>query len=297
MDSEKRFAILIDADNISADYIKFILDEISNKGVATYKRIYGDWTKPNLGKWKDILLDYSITPMQQYGYTTGKNSTDSAMIIDAMDILYSGKVDGFCLATSDSDFTKLASRLREAGMTVIGMGEAKTPRPFISACDEFKFIDKLASSARAAEPLKKAQEQPAAKKAVPAPKTTEAAKPTVNGKKPVDEPAHNGKKPVEETAATDKKQAEETSQTNLAQIKTEIVELFSGNSDEEGWLRVSDIGTMLQKRYADFDTRNFGHKKMVPFLESMNLFEIRKVTDPANTKNPNGQDAFIKLKS
>ena len=287
MDFEKRFAILIDADNISADYIKFILDEISNKGVATYKRIYGDWTKPNLIKWKEILLDYSITPMQQYGYTTGKNSTDSAMIIDAMDILYSGKVDGFCLATSDSDFTKLASRLREAGMTVIGMGEAKTPRPFISACDEFKFIDKLAAGSRTDEAAKKTQpaDQAGAKKSVPV-KTHESAK-----------PAHNGKKQTEEIPVVVKKPTEETSQTDLPQIKTAIIELFSDNSDDEGWLRVSDIGTMLQKRYADFDTRNFGHKKMVPFLESMQMFDLRKVTDPANTKNPNGQDAFIKLKN
>ena len=288
MNSEKRFAILIDADNISADYIKFILDEISNKGVATYKRIYGDWTKPNLGKWKDILLDYSISPMQQYGYTTGKNSTDSAMIIDAMDILYTEKVDGFCLATSDSDFTKLASRLREAGMTVIGMGEAKTPRPFISACDEFKFIDKLAAASRAEELPKKPSPSP----------ESAGTKKSRQVQKAAEQPkqVQNGKKSAEESAQAEKKPAEETSQTDLAQIKTEIIELFSGNSDEEGWLRVSDIGTMLQKRYADFDTRNFGHKKMVPFLESMNLFEIRKVTDPANTKNPNGQDAFIKLK-
>ena len=121
MNDEKRFAILIDGENISAGYIKIILDEISTKGIATYKRIYGDWTKPGLAKWKDILLAYSITPMQQYSYTTGKNASDSAMIIDAMDILYSGKVEGFCLATSDSDFTKLASRLRESGMEVVGI--------------------------------------------------------------------------------------------------------------------------------------------------------------------------------
>jgi uncharacterized LabA/DUF88 family protein len=282
MNSEKRFAILIDAENISADYIKIILDEISNKGVATYKRIYGDWTSPKLAKWKDILLDYSITPMQQYCYTTGKNSTDSAMIIDAMDILYSQKVDGFCLATSDSDFTKLASRLREAGMTVIGMGESKTPRPFISACDEFKFIDKIAANSRAEEAAKQAVEQSAQKK-------------NRNAKKAAHR--HNGKKPAGVQAPAAKKPAEETSQTDLEQIKAEIIDFFSGNSDEEGWLRVSDIGTMLQKRYSDFDTRNYGHKKMVPFLVSMNLFEIRKVTDPANTKNPNGQDAFIRMKS
>ena len=127
MASDQRFAVLIDADNVSDKYIKIILDEISNDGIATYKRIYGDWTKPALTSWKNVLLDNSILPIQQYNYTTGKNSTDSAMIIDAMDILYSGKVDGFCIVSSDSDFTRLAARLRESGMQVIGMGEEKTP--------------------------------------------------------------------------------------------------------------------------------------------------------------------------
>ncbi len=144
---EKRFAILIDADNISPKYISYILDEISNYGVATYKRIYGDWTKPSSGSWKDVLLEHSITPIQQYGYTTGKNATDSAMIIDAMDILYSNHVDGFCIASSDSDFTKLSSRLRESGKFVIGMGEKKTPKPFVAACNLFKYLEVLVQAA------------------------------------------------------------------------------------------------------------------------------------------------------
>ena len=143
METELKFAVLIDADNISDKYIKIILEETANSGVATYKRIYGDWTNPQLASWKAVLLDNSIIPMQQYSYTTGKNSTDSAMIIDAMDILYSRTVDGFCLASSDSDFTRLAARLREAGMQVIGMGESKTPQPFISACNQFKYLDLL----------------------------------------------------------------------------------------------------------------------------------------------------------
>lgn len=128
MAKDDRLAILIDADNVSEKYIKYILDEVSGDGTATYKRIYGDWTKPELGSWKNVLLENSITPIQQYGYTTGKNATDSAMIIDAMDILYSGNVDGFCIVSSDSDFTRLASRLRESGMYVLGMGE-KRPLP------------------------------------------------------------------------------------------------------------------------------------------------------------------------
>ncbi len=140
---EKKFALLIDADNISSKYIKVIIEELSKYGTITYKRLYGDLTKSNNRSWKDALLSHSINPVQQYNYTTGKNSTDSAMIIDAMDILYSGSVDGFCLATSDSDFTRLAMRLRESGMTVIGMGEQKTPEPFRVSCERFFFIDLL----------------------------------------------------------------------------------------------------------------------------------------------------------
>ncbi|MBQ2084406.1 MAG: NYN domain-containing protein, partial [Firmicutes bacterium] len=140
MTTDKRFAVLIDADNISDRYIKTILDEMAGEGEVTYKRIYGDWTKPALAPWKKVLLEYSVTPIQQYSYTTGKNATDSAMIIDAMDILYSGNVEGFCLVTSDSDFTRLASRLRESGMLVVGMGEKKTPKAFTTACNKFKYL-------------------------------------------------------------------------------------------------------------------------------------------------------------
>lgn len=147
MPDEKRFAVLIDADNVSGKYIKYILDEISSDGVATYKRIYGDWTQPELASWKRVLLDNSIIPFQQYGYTTGKSSTDSAMIIDAMDILYTGHVDGFCLVSSDSDFTRLAARLREGGMVVVGMGEKKTPSAFIAACNKFRYLEVLAQQA------------------------------------------------------------------------------------------------------------------------------------------------------
>ncbi len=143
--NERRFAVLIDADNVSPKYIKYILDEVSDMGVATYKRIYGDWTDPEKRGWKNVLLDWSVNPIQQYSYTTGKNATDSAMIIDAMDILYSGNVDGFCLVSSDSDFTKLAQRLREAGMFVMGIGERKTPKPFRSACDTFKLLEIISS--------------------------------------------------------------------------------------------------------------------------------------------------------
>src|SRR5690242_5815939 len=149
-----RLAVLIDADNVPYSNIKEMLEEIAKYGTPTFKRIYADWTKPTVSGWKGVLLESAITPVQQYSYTTGKNATDSAMIIDAMDILYSGRVDGFCIVSSDSDFTRLAIRLREAGMKVFGIGEKKTPVPFISACDKFIYIEIL-----------KSEEQPAKKPA------------------------------------------------------------------------------------------------------------------------------------
>src|SRR3954470_2178427 len=138
-----RLAVLIDADNVPYSNIKEMLEEIAKYGTPTFKRIYADWTKPTVSGWKGVLLESAITPVQQYSYTVGKNATDSAMIIDAMDILYTGRVDGFCIVSSDSDFTRLAIRLREAGMFVIGMGEQKTPEPFITACDKFIYIEIL----------------------------------------------------------------------------------------------------------------------------------------------------------
>jgi uncharacterized protein (TIGR00288 family) len=138
-----KLAVLIDGDNIPSAYVKEMMEEIAKYGNPTIKRIYGDWTKPSLSKWKKVLLENAITPIQQYAYTTGKNATDSSMIIDAMDILYSGEVDGFCLVSSDSDFTRLATRLREAGKKVFGIGEKKTPEPFIVACDKFIYIEIL----------------------------------------------------------------------------------------------------------------------------------------------------------
>ena len=142
---ERCYALLIDADNVSAKYIKPILTELSKYGIITYKRIYGDWTSTQHASWKDELLRNSITPIQQFSYTQGKNATDSAMIIDAMDILYTNDVDGFCIVSSDSDFTRLVSRLRESGKMVIGMGENKTPEPFRKACDKFTILENLLS--------------------------------------------------------------------------------------------------------------------------------------------------------
>lgn len=168
MENELRLAVLIDADNAPRTALKEIMAEVAVYGAATIKRIYGDWTAPNMGSWKPLLLEHAITPFQQYSYTTGKNATDSAMIIDAMDILYSGNCGGFVIVSSDSDFTRLATRLREAGMKVYGMGEKKTPKPFIVACDKFVYIESL----KAAEQRQEAPaptERTTRKKPVPTP--------------------------------------------------------------------------------------------------------------------------------
>ena len=169
MENELRLAVLIDADNAPRTALREIMAEVAVYGSATIKRIYGDWTAPNMGSWKPLLLEHAITPFQQYSYTTGKNATDSAMIIDAMDILYSGNCDGFVLVSSDSDFTRLATRLREAGMKVYGMGEKKTPKPFIVACDKFVYIELLKAAEQEEVPAPTGKNT--RKKATPAPET------------------------------------------------------------------------------------------------------------------------------
>ncbi|MFV8333806.1 NYN domain-containing protein [Flavobacterium sp. GSP14] len=161
---ELKLAVLIDADNVPYSNVKGMMEEIAKFGTPTTKRIYADWTKPNAGGWKSVLLEHAITPIQQYSYTVGKNSSDSAMIIDAMDLLYSDKVDGFCIVSSDSDFTRLAIRLRESGMKVIGIGEQKTPNSFIVACDRFVYIEVLDGAIKKKEPKRTATD---AKKATP----------------------------------------------------------------------------------------------------------------------------------
>ena len=169
MDIQKdiRLAVLIDADNVPYSNVKGVMEEIAKYGTPTFKRIYGDWTRPTISGWKNVLLENAITPIQQYSYTSGKNSSDSALIIDAMDILYSGKVDGFCIVSSDSDFTRLATRLREAGMKVFGIGQKKTPNPFIVACDKFIYMEIIATPQAV-----QTSDEPKTKLTKPAQKTT-----------------------------------------------------------------------------------------------------------------------------
>lgn len=237
---DKKFAVLIDADNVSAKYIKYIMDEISNYGVATYKRIYGDWTKPHTGSWKDILLENSITPVQQYGYTVGKNATDSAMIIDAMDILYSNHVDGFCIVSSDSDFTKLASRLRESAMLVVGMGEKKTPKPFIAACNQFKYLDVIASAGENTQSIK-------------------------NNKKT----NNNGN-----STKISKVEEDEKGMTDINVIKASIIKMINESDSENQSINMAELGNRLAKRYPDFDVRNYGDTKLSKFLNKMGFLKI-----------------------
>lgn len=249
MEHDRKIAVLIDADNVSDKYIKYIFDEISNHGTPTYKRIYGDWTKPQLASWKTVLLNYSITPIQQYSYTTGKNATDAALIIDAMDILYSKNVDGFCIISSDSDFTKLAARLREAGMYVVGMGEKKTPTPFISACEIFKYLEVL------------------------------AAVPSNSDETHADE-------------RTEKQEAAKDSMASTKELIASIRLIVTETSDEDGWAFLGAVGKKLNKRYPDFDTRNYGYAKLTPFISSLKQFEIQS----RKTAHPHITHKYIKNK-
>jgi uncharacterized LabA/DUF88 family protein len=231
MNTNINLAVLIDGDNIPSAHVKEMMEEITKYGNPTIKRIYGDWTKPNLTKWKNLLLENAITPIQQYGYTTGKNATDSAMIIDAMDILYSEKVNGFCLVSSDSDFTRLATRLREAGMQVIGIGEKKTPNPFIVACDKFVYIEVL-------------------------------------------------KKQTEKKDVNDDEDTKEPNRSNIDKITQREIHLISTTisdlSDDDGWAFLGDVGSLLQKKRPNFDSRNYGFEKLTPLIKSIGNFDLEQ---------------------
>jgi hypothetical protein len=243
--AQKHLAILIDADNAPAAIVEGLFEEIAKYGVANVKRIYGDWTGPQLGGWKKVLLDHSIQPVQQFAYTKGKNATDSALIIDAMDLLYTRRFDGFCLVSSDSDFTRLASRLREEGLTVYGFGEAKTPQPFVSACDKFIYTELLredvvivndasASDDATAQPVKTSAPQPVKK--LP--------------KAPVD---------------------------FIAKILDDI-------ADEDGWAHLGALGANITKLRPGFDPRTHGFKKLSDLIKAhSHAFEIQKRGVTSNT--------------
>ena len=224
---EDRFALLIDADNVSAKYIQPILDELSKYGNVTYKRIYGDWTRPNSASWKEELLQNSITPIQQFSYTHGKNATDSAMIIDAMDMLYTSELEGFCLVSSDSDFTRLASRLRESGKTVIGMGEDKTPYPFRKACDIFTELELLLEDST------------------------------------MEKDEREDKSSVHHTHGKEQKKRTAVSKE---QIEEAVVKIITENQNDDRETGLGEVGSRLVKLYPDFSVRRYGYRLLSKFL-------------------------------
>ena len=240
---ELKLSVLIDADNVPYSNVKGMMEEIAKYGTPTTKRIYADWTKPNAGGWKSVLLEHAITPIQQYSYTGGKNSSDSAMIIDAMDLLYSDKVDGFCIVSSDSDFTRLAIRLRESGMKVIGIGEKKTPNSFIVACDRFVYIEVLEGAIKKTRTLVSGRSK--------TPKTTVPS-------------------------SGSKKQAEKDNSSKIDNQTIELIEsTLEAIGDDDGWAFLGDVGNLIVKKKPEFDPRNYGFSKLTPMLKSLtDILEI-----------------------
>ncbi|UPG91376.1 NYN domain-containing protein [Luteibacter aegosomaticola] len=237
-----KLAVLIDADNARPAIVDGLLAEVAKYGTAHVKRIYGDWTGPNLNGWKAALLDHSIQPIQQFAYTSGKNATDSAMIIDAMDLLYAERFDGFCIVSSDSDFTRLASRIREAGLIVYGFGELKTPKAFVSACDKFIYTEVLVGAGEDEE------KQP------PAPLSV----------------------------------AELRGDTKLL---NNVRNAIKDASDDNGWAALGGVGSILNKRMPDFDSRNYGYAKLSGLIHGIGLFDVEE------RQHGNAKHVYIKLRS
>lgn len=269
--NDLRLAVLIDADNVSHSHISDMMEEATRYGTPTFKRIYGDWTQPHLVSWKKVLLEHAITPIQQYSYTKGKNSTDSAMIIDAMDILYSSRVDGFCIVSSDSDFTRLVIRLREAGMRVFGMGEKKTPKPFIAACDKFLFIEVLGSSGEDAD----------------ADAADEKSDNTAGGAK------SSGTKKQAKSRPQSSKTKNHSKKPEMDKRMQKLIRLsVSDVADEDGWAFLGEVGNMILKKEPSFDPRNYGLNKLTPLLKQLDLFEF----DERQTQGSNIRQIYVRDK-
>lgn len=272
---DKKFAILIDSDNISSKYISAIMDEMTKYGIVTYRRIYGDWTSSHAKNWKSHLAENSITPIQQFSNTVGKNSTDSALIIDAMDILYTGNVEGFCIVSSDGDFTRLASRLRESGMTVIGMGEEKTPRSFRAACSRFTVLENLIDTD---------EEELMSEDAVNEESVSEK----------------NGK--AQKTSTKNATAKKESTVISKDVIESSIINIITENENKGRETGLGEIGSRLINKYPDFDTRNYGYSLLSKFLEEVPSLELVKtenkginVKNKANTESKDEIIAYIKM--
>lgn len=257
-DAIKKVAVLIDAENISPKYAQLILDEAKNIGNVVCRRIYGDWSSTSLSSWKTPIMDFSINAIQQFNNTTGKNSSDSALIINAMDLLHEGKYQCICIVSSDSDFTRLASRIREEEIYVVGMGEKKTPASFRSACDKFLYLDILYRQNNSEKE-----------------KISEAFENEDNNEQ------------IEKE--------EEIYINGLDQkiVTTVIDEIIDSKSDDDGWIGLATIGSLLSRKITDFDVRNFGCKNLTDFIQSLGVYEIRK---ESQSSNPNTKVVSIRKK-
>lgn len=271
---QAQLAVLIDADNANAKRIDGLLAEVAKYGRATTKRAYGDWTTQNLGSWKQTLARHAIQPMQQFSNTKGKNSTDSALIIDAMDLLYTERFDGFCIVSSDSDFTRLASRIRESGLTVYGFGERKTPQPFVRACDRFIFVEVLRDGepdapAEAPQPRnaeRAVQQQPGrGRPAQPAPSQPGPARPQARPAEGDERPARGA--PIDDPAL-------------LGPLRAAVADA----GDEDGWVGLGAVGSLLSKRMPEFDPRNYGRKKLSDLVAAIPLFEVEERGEPGRSR-------------
>lgn len=247
----KSIALLIDAENISPSYIEIIIDEANKYGTINYRRVYGDWTTPQLNPWKTKISEFGLTPVQQYAYTSGKNSSDFTLIIDAMDILYSEKVNSFCIVSSDSDFTKLVTRLREDNMFVFGMGESKTPISLVNSCETFAYLDKMLKAE---------------------PKEEEV----------VEVETKESKKQI----AKIKPNKTVSSITPLRRIKQELTNIINANMEDDGWAYWSLIAQLLQKKFPGFHPRNYGdNTRILQFFEKMKEFEVKKEATVSYIRN------------
>ncbi|WP_448601826.1 NYN domain-containing protein [Thermoleptolyngbya sp.] len=257
-----RLAVLIDGDNVSADFVESLLKEVSKYGTAYVKRIYGDWTTPQLKQWKDKLAEFAIQPVQQFPYTKGKNATDAALIIEAMDLLYTQNFDGFCIVSSDSDFTPLASRIRASGLVVYGFGErSKTPRAFVQACDKFTYTDILLQQA-------------------------EALAPTVVTETKLEQPSRTNQPKITITAT--KPQG-----VDLEEAKTLLRSAYEVAAEEESWVELGLFGNRLTQLHPDFDSRTYGCKQLKQLIKLVGIFDLQETP---SEKNPAHKSVQIKLK-
>lgn len=273
-----RLAVLIDAENVPRNCIKSVLEEVAIYGTPTIKRIYGDWTSPTIAGWKNSLLENAITPIQQYSYTVGKNSSDSAMIIDAMDILYSERTDGFVIVSSDSDFTRLVIRLREAGQRVIGIGERKTPNSFIVACDKFTYIEVIRAAARETRPE-------------PEEAQVESDQTRPEQWCPRAEVAESGQK-----YSPQREKYHNTSRQRGLKVPDDIITLIADSvadlAGDDGVVFMGELGNLIMKKQPNFDHRNYKYKSLSALIKSIDRFE----TDFRQTTDPNIKHVFVRDK-